>query len=148
MTNYTTPQKAFVLQTDEGSKIFGPYETQEQMRVAMAEVIKQIEDADSIGQICILEQRNRFTVRKPQTEEVKPVQETKEQIDERDRIPDAPKTQLPSEQETEEVISYRASLEALNDGELRELATLKGVDGRISTRDRLIAELVTIFKLG
>lgn len=145
MTNYTIPQKAFVLQTEEGSKIFGPFETQEQMRSAMADVIKQIEDADSVGQICVLEQRTRFSVRKPQAEESKAEQESVVQTDERDRIPEAYKTEpaLP-----QEVLDYMTSLSQNTDADLRELGNIKGVDGRITNREKLIEALTAIFIQG
>ena len=145
MTNYTIPQKAFVLQTEEGSKIFGPFETQEQMRSAMADVIKQIEDADSVGQICVLEQRTRFSVRKPQAEESKTEQESVVQTDERDRIPEAPKTEpaLP-----QEVLDYMTNLSQNTDADLRELGNIKGVDGRITNREKLIEALTAIFIQG
>jgi hypothetical protein len=142
MTNYTIPQKAFVLQTEEGSKIFGPFETQEQMRSAMADVIKQIEDADSVGQICVLEQRTRFSVRKPQAEESKIEQESVIQTDERDKAP-AKEPALP-----QEVLDYMTSLSQNTDADLRELGNIKGVDGRITNREKLIEALTAIFIQG
>ena len=142
MPNYQAQKKAFLVITDAEEKLFGPFDSNDAMRDAIEGVQKQYTHCT----ICLLEQYSKFKIKPPMPEIV--AQESVPQVDDRDRIPDAPKAQLPTEQETEEVLSYRASLEALNDSELRELATLKGVDGRISTRDRLIAELVTIFKLG
>jgi hypothetical protein len=144
MANYTLLQRAYIVMTDAEVKIHGPFDTHEAMSADMHIKIKELESIDVVAQICVLEQKTRFTIRKKDPELEIVVEPAV--IQPSDIGTPVPQGDVP-QPESPEVLAYRAQLEPMSAEDLRQLANLKGIDGRIQNRDRLIEELIMIFKL-
>lgn len=136
--------KAFAVIANGQSKTYGVFETNDQMREAL-ELATQPYQNDPIGcQVILLEQVSKFKVKSPVVGEIV-AEPSVEQSSDRGTPKPQGATQ-PAPIDSPEVQSYKAQLEPMGAEDLRQLATIKGIDGRITNRDRLIEELVIIYR--
>jgi hypothetical protein len=135
--------KAFAIITETQSQAYGPFANNDQMRAKLDEVTAQYQN-DSVGcQVVLFEKVSKYKARKLNIEAVEADPIVIQPSDIGTPVPqgDVPQPESP------EVLAYRSQLEPMSAEDLRQLANLKGIDGRIQNRDRLIEELIMIFKL-
>lgn len=136
--------KAFAIIANGQSKTYGVFDTNEQMREAL-EVATQPYQNDPIGcQVILLEQVSKFKVKAPIVEAIEAEPSVEQPSDRGTPKPQGTISQAPID--SPEVIAYKAQIEPMGAEDLRQLATIKGIDGRITNRDRLIEELVLVYR--
>jgi hypothetical protein len=130
--------KCFVVISPDGqTQVKGPFQNNDALRSEFDSVAKT---AQIGSQVVFLEQYSKLKIKAPAEEIV--ADQSEVQTDERDKAP-AKEPALP-----QEVLDYMTSLSQNTDADLRELGNIKGVDGRITNREKLIEALTAIFIQG